>query len=101
MKRILSLVLYFILFLAPSVFASDRHLKPSAKDNEVVPKKTLKEDIFSVSSDDVSSADSLNRIAGDIDRGYSDPMQTYDAKEHHGAGPFAHEKAMTSEKNTY
>ena len=67
----------------------------------VGPKKSLKEDLFSVSTEEMDSSDSLNRIAGKYDTGFSSAEQSYKAKDRAGAGPFAHEKAETTTKDSY
>ena len=100
--------LVFLLFLGGvSAFAGgddESHPASPKIDPKLVvaePKKSLKEDIFSVSTQDMDSSDSLNRIAGKYDTGFSSAEQSYVAKEHAGAGPLAHEKAQMDSKGSY
>ena len=94
-RKHISLILFFMFAAAPFTSADSKIL---IKEE---PKKPLKEDVFSVSTQDLDSSDSLNRIAGNYDTGYSSPEQSYKPKEHAGAGPFAHERAETSGNNSY
>ena len=64
-------------------------------------KKILKESVFSVSTDDFNSSESLNRISGEYDLGYSSLDQSFKSKDQDPAGPFAHEKAEISKQNSY
>ena len=50
--------------------------------------RSLKEEAFVVETDENSVSDSLNRISGNIDLGFSAPEQTYDSEDHYRAGPF-------------
>ncbi len=82
--------IFFLAFL----FLANGSLALAQETNS--PKKELKTDPFSVSTEDFDDADSLNRVAGIYDRGYSSPEQSFRAKDHMaGAGPFAREKAET------
>ena len=95
MRKYISLFLFFMFAAGPFAFADSKIL---IKEE---PKKPLKEDVFSVSTQDLDSSDSLNRIAGNYDNGYSSPEQSYKPKEHAGAGPFAHERAEVAKQQTY
>ncbi len=100
MKKIVYLALFFIGTVAISAFAADAPVI----SKELVPqetKKNLKEDVFSVSSEDLNSSDSLNRVAGNYDTGYSSPEQSFHSADHGPAGPFAREKAEMSDKKSY
>ena len=39
--------------------------------------------------------ESLNRVAGEYDRGFSSSEQSYQSEDHYAAGTFAREKAAT------
>ena len=56
-------------------------------------RKSLKDQIFVVETDSAIESESLNRISGQYDSGFSSPDQSYDSPDHHAAGPFAREKA--------
>lgn len=56
-------------------------------------KKLLKESLFEVSTDDFDASDSLNRVAGEIDMGFTSRDSSYRSKNHQAASPFAREKA--------
>lgn len=58
--------------------------------------RSLKDSIFVVETDEESAAESLNRISGTIDRGFSTPEQSYDASEKNSAGPLG--RAMEAER---
>ena len=50
--------------------------------------RSLKDETFVVETDDTSVSDSLNRISGNIDLGFSAPEQSYDSTDHYRPGPF-------------
>ena len=56
-------------------------------------KESLMNSGFVMETDDQSSAESLERISGKIDMGFSSPENSYKTEERPGAGPFAKEKA--------
>ena len=56
-------------------------------------KKSLMNSPFVLETDQGSAAESLERISGKIDLGFSAPENTYKTEERPGAGPFAKEKA--------
>lgn len=56
--------------------------------------KPLRDTLFSVSSDELDPADSLNRISGKIDLGFTNPSQSYESPGHYSPGPFSREKAI-------
>ena len=82
-----------LIFLAASVGA--------AADSPGPGKKTLQEDVFSVSTEDLDLSESLNRVSGQIDTGYSSPEQSFHSKDHGQAGPFARQKAEMSSDSPY
>ncbi len=71
--RILSLALIIVFsspFLSPDVEVGAEEVRSSKKS------------FFVVSSDEISSADSLNRIAGNASSGFASKEQTYQSESH-------------------
>ena len=79
MKKVIVYVFCFFYFIAPAFCEED-----SLADTH----KSLKEEAFVVETDDSSVSDSLNRISGNIDLGFSTPEQSYNSADHTRAGPF-------------
>ncbi len=52
---------------------------------------------YVVESDDESASESLNRISGHIDLGFSSPEQSYESSDHYTPSPFAKEKSEQKE----
>ena len=50
---------------------------------------------FVVETDEESAAESLNRISGDVDRGYALPEQTYRSDHHTRPGAFQRSEEMS------
>ncbi len=98
---IFNTVFFLFLSLQASVFAAGEKipteiLSPASDE----PKKPLRDDVFSVSTEDLDLSENLNRVAGEIDRGFSSPEQSFSASDHTaGAGPFAREKAEMASKD--
>ena len=88
MRKVFFLFFFLFSITAPAFPGGDDFSKP------------LKDGVFSVSTDDMNSSDSLNRVAGTYDKGFSSPEQSYKSKEHAGAGPFAHEKAEMASRDS-
>ncbi len=53
---------------------------------------------FVVETDEESAAESLNRISGDVDRGYSLPEQTYQSDHHTKAGAFQRSEEVSNKQ---
>ena len=53
------------------------------------PLSESRQKLFEVETTEEDAAESLNRISGDIDRGFSSPEQTYESASHGKAGPLA------------
>ncbi len=70
-------------------------LKPKTEE----PKRSLREEMFSVSSEDLDSSESLNRVSGIIDRGYSSPEQSYVAEDKGYTGPLSQDRAGLMKDN--
>ena len=87
------------LFLALAVWtlASNAY---SAEDPQAS-HKSLKDDVFVVETDESSDSDALNRIAGNIDLGFSAPEQSYDSSDHYRPGPFGRSDEMDSKDQRY
>ena len=63
-------------------------------------KKSLINSTFVLQTDQESAAESLERISGKVDMGFSAPEDTYKTEERPGAGPFAKEKAEEKKQTT-
>ncbi|GEM_PF-5285172 len=111
--QILILAVFFLniglLGGANSIFADD---KTSASllagksqklelDASTAPKESLMNTAFVLETNDETAAESLERISGKVDMGFSAPENTYQSEERPGAGPFAKEKAeIKKQSNT-
>ena len=54
--------------------------------------------VFVVETDAQSAADSLDRVSGKIDLGFSTPDQTFDSPDHYAPGPFARQQQADQTK---
>ena len=72
------LVLFFFCSMA---LGQDRQASPAAHHS-------FKDETFVVETDEDSVSDSLNRISGKIDLGFSSPDQSYRSSDHYAPGPF-------------
>ena len=54
--------------------------------------KSLVNSVFVVETNEEIVAESLERISGKIDRGFSDPENTFKSVDHYKVGPFAKER---------
>lgn len=92
MKKI---ILFFSLFaVAAPVAAEDRipsELRAPAQEKPA--RKLFEEDSFSVSSDELDPSESLNRVAGEIDLGFSKPEQQFKSEEQ--PGPLSRQRTST------
>ena len=81
-------IFFFILslsFLSAIAFCADGNLLQQAH-------KSLKEEVFVAETDEGSISDSLNRISGNIDLGFTAPEQTYKSTEQYRPGPFGRQE---------
>ena len=74
-----------VLFLSANVRADE---DPIARAH-----KSLKDQVFVVETDSDSASDSLNRISGHIDTGFSSFDQSFESSDHYRSGPFAQQEA--------
>jgi hypothetical protein len=72
-----------------------RPAQAASAANPLEPVST-REALYTVSSDELDPADSLNRISGTIDLGFSAPSQSFESSDHYKPGPFSREKAIES-----
>ena len=86
------------LWLNGFLCAEDKTSKPETGASKP-PKESLINSTFVLETDDESAAESLERISGEIDRGFSSPENTYKSEERPGAGPFAKEKAEEKKRS--
>ena len=62
-------------------------------DEDPFKPKSLRDEVFSVETDDQSAAQSLDRISGGkIDLGFASSEQTFKSPDHYRAGPFGRQK---------
>ena len=66
---------------------------PSKTNGDKDLSKNSSNSLYTVESDEAMASDSLNRISGNIDLGFSTPENTFRSPDHYGAGPFAKERA--------
>lgn len=55
-------------------------------------KKNFEDSAFVVETDDESAAESLDRISGHVDLGFSLPKYNFRSSDHYRPGPFARQK---------
>jgi len=75
-----------------------------SKKQETGSSKSLKENLmnntFVLETNDESAAESLERISGKVDMGFSSPENTYKSEDHYAPGPFAKEKIEESKQRS-
>lgn len=103
---------YYFLLLAGLCFnldlalASDQVSRPTMdeKITDIYSHKSLKNErpavSYIVETSDKSSSESLNRISGNIDLGFSAPENSFKSQDHYGVGPFAKEEAEMNKSNS-
>ena len=92
MKKIL-LFSFSILYFCASAFSEDDPLQDVHK--------SLKDQAFVVETDEDSVSDSLDRISGQIDLGFSDPEQSYQSAGHYRPGPFGRQEISEKRDQSY
>ena len=82
------IVALFILLLCAPCYAGDRET-----DADYLREKypSLMDESFVVQTSDEDATDSLNRVAGKIDRGFAAEDYTYKSEHHGRTGPFSYE----------
>jgi len=60
--------------------------------------KDKRKNLFIVATDDESASESLNRISGEYDLGFSSPAQSFESKDHYPASPYGREEAATKDR---
>ena len=63
--------------------------------------KSLKDQAFVIETDDETSRESLDRVSGEVDRGFTTPDQEYESSSHYRAGPFGREEAKDQASQSY
>ena len=63
--------------------------------------RSLKDEAFVIETDEESGSESLNRIAGDIDLGFTTPDQEYESTSQHKPGPFGREDIENQTSQRY
>jgi len=56
--------------------------------------RSLRDEVFVVETSDEDISESLNRVSGNIDLGFTSEDQTYRSEHHYKAGPFGQADAM-------
>ena len=88
------------------LLASDlnSHEKPQTTKMETEATQNLKKSLINsayvLETDRESAAESLERISGKIDLGFSDSENTFKSPDHYTAGPFAKEKAEAQKQSS-
>jgi hypothetical protein len=100
MKKQTRLLIYSLMILAdffiqPHLFAATTKDVTGTEADQNLNKKLTGSD-YVLETDQAMASDSLNRISGNIDMGFSAPENTFKSPDHYGAGPFAKEKAEIS-----
>ena len=92
MKKI-SLFVFAAAMCCTPVFAGD---DPFADTH-----KSLKDQAFVVETDEDSGTESLNRIAGNIDLGFTTPDQEFQSSDQYKPGPFSQEESKDKTRQSY
>lgn len=103
---------FFILgFVLISGFLSTNLISAAGSDPDIPQKTDEKKDIvkksekskvgrtFVVETDEHTAAESLDRISGQVDLGFSSPEQAFKSPDHYQPGPFSREKAEAEKNN--
>ena len=77
-------ILFFVLLLSLGAFAR----AADSDDPLADARKSLKDEIFTVETDETSASESLDRVSGNIDLGFAALDQTYQSTSHYRPGPF-------------
>lgn len=78
--RITTLILIALLSVAECAMAEEDLSKYTTR--------SLKDQLYAVDSTDLDPAESLNRVSGTIDLGFSGADSSYQSASHYMAGPF-------------
>ncbi len=83
MRRLLFLAIVFFVGLEPlCLFAAEKQDSSAAKER-----------IFVVETDRESASESMERISGKIDLGFSSPSNSFESSDHYKPGPFGRAEA--------
>ena|SRR3989338_7650230 len=76
---------------------------PSKTNGDEDLSKNSSSSLYTLETDETMASDSLNRISGNLDLGFSPPENTFRSPNHYGAGPVAKERAEEGKtgKNSY
>ena len=102
-KSVLILSIFSLVASLGAGYAEDVEKAPEPASDQVIwnpaypEKKKLKDAMFVVSTDERSAAESLERISGDYDIGFSLPTQSYKSSSHYvPASPFVRENPSSN-----
>ena len=89
------IVFLFLLLLSPCVpvFASEDPFEQT--------RKSLKDQTFVVETDEDMGKESLNRVSGQYDLGFTLPEQEYHSSSHTRAGPLRYEESQETSSQVY
>ena len=93
-------ILSLILLAAPAFAETAEKPSVSASDPFGV-SRSLRDSVFVVETDDDSARDSLNRVSGEIDLGFTTSDQTFKSEDHHRPGALGRSQAMEDVANRY
>ncbi len=78
--------------------------RPSIASSAVPREKTrghaVEDKRLLVETDEESAAESLNRVSGDVDRGYTLPEQTYKSDHHTKPGAFQRSEEISNQRDS-
>ncbi|PIU40048.1 MAG: hypothetical protein COT00_03750 [Candidatus Omnitrophica bacterium CG07_land_8_20_14_0_80_50_8] len=105
MKKKIRSVICCIFFL--NVCLSGAAGRALAADKEKIPtsdlpvaKESLMTNGYVLESDSETASESLERISGKIDMGFSSPENSFKSDDHYGVGPTAYEKSRLGKQST-
>ena len=88
MKRLIFLLMLISFFSSSDSVAADSQ-------------KSLKDSVWTIETDEKSADESINRISGEYDRGYSAPEYSFKSPDHTKAGPFGRQEANEGNSSGY
>ncbi len=101
-----SLFLATLCALAPNAFSTDDASTPAVSTEQknkmadtTVSTTNLMSSGYSLETDDQSASESLERVSGKVDMGFSSPENSFKSPDHYAPGPFGKEKSEEQKQN--
>ena len=99
MKKFLVYLLFgMLVVLSTQACAKEEDKSQKAGSIRDFSTKNVKDTVFVVETDEESASESLDRISGKIDLGFSAPDQSFKASDQYAPGPFGRQNVATSDE---